>query len=117
MGKDQPKKRSSRRWSAAALGATALLLLAAAWLLWEWRRRHPCNHWGFDARWLWAACCLAAGWAAVRLRRRRIRPWMAATVLLAAGICAGTVCLLDHFNLLIPYEQWIGRGMPGPWEP
>jgi hypothetical protein len=116
MQSHQPERPSTPRWSATALAATSLLAAAAAWLLWEWRRRHPCNHWGPDARWLWAGCLLAAGWAVVRLWWRRLRPWTTATVLLAAGICAGTVCLLDHFNLLVSYEQWIARGMPGPWE-
>lgn len=75
------------------------------------------NHVGYSLFRLWP---LEVSWIVVGLanvalggRNRRIGILLLALCVLAP-LCAH---LLERFNLLVPYEEWLNRGMPPkPWE-
>ncbi len=100
----------------ASLLCLCLLWLAMVMLIREWRLRVGCNHWSPDIRWVWLLCAMAAGWSVLVFFKRLVPRTLSMCVMLSALLCAGLVFFLDANNLLVSYELWTGRGMPGPWE-
>jgi len=73
--------------------------------------RYPDNHVGWDPAVLWAVPVLTVGMLAAPWLERRVWSWFFPLFWIA------TVALLwamDGLNLLLPYEEWIRRGMPRP---
>lgn len=72
------------------------------------------NHIGFDPRWLYMLplCCvfLLIYDFATKKTSRKIR----ITVSTMNAFMAILLFALDFFNVLIGYNVWISRGMPGP---
>ena len=95
----------------AVLGAAGLVVARIAWY-------YPDNHVGFDPWWIGGAVSLGAwvlvialwtcGWM---VSRGMLAALAAATVLLALVVLAA-----DRCNLLVSYDTWTTRGMPGPFQ-
>jgi hypothetical protein len=100
----KPRYTTALMWS--ALGADALIWLVIAHRV----LRYPVNHWGFDVRWL-AVVFVVQVTAAVVVRRGAPRTLVASVI--AAGVlaAAGSWALVE-WNVLVPYELWLKRGMP-----
>nr|WP_086940410.1 hypothetical protein [Thaumasiovibrio occultus] len=70
----------------------------------------PGNHWGFNILWLNSIFVLllvmnfTLPWT-TRLRRR-------AAVGIYSLMAIGMIIAMYHFNVLLPYEVWLDRGMP-----
>ena len=74
----------------------------------------PDNHIGGDIRILWVAVILFLTLAIKSSLNRKLGH--AAARGLSAATLATCLWLLDHYNLLVEYEVWLGRGMPSAWQ-
>jgi hypothetical protein len=96
-------------WVMAVVNAGGLVFL-----IYQVCSRYPVNHWGANVRWGYIPAAVGAAVAifGILLTRKRASAWVCggAAVLLGVG-----VFLIDALNLLVEYELWIERGMPGPW--
>jgi len=72
----------------------------------------PCNHVGFDPRWLWPVYITAilAGAVQVFLRRKFWGLPACLFIVGTVGLAGGIV--IDQFNILVQYDVWGARGMP-----
>ena len=92
-----------------ALGA--LVLNALIWLAISFRVfSYPENHWGLDNRVLipWFGAQLVAAWVMRKALGRSALITFTAAALISL---IGAVALLQ-WNVLVPYELWLKRGMP-----
>ena len=76
----------------------------------------PCNHWSYDIRHLWPLPLASLLWAGLA----RLFGTVPRRLMFLVGVCSIVfgICLfvLDCFNVLIEYEEWMQRGMPDMWE-
>ena len=105
-------------WQVGAILLSAVLLISIGGLWWGAFMRDPHhNHIGCDLRLGgWALVGIAGGYCACGLRQMPRRVGWSLVLLLLAFVLAVMLFLCDHFNLLVEYEVWIRRGMPGRWE-
>ena len=99
----------------AGLGVGHLFLLLASGAILAWRISTSENHWAIDCRWLWVLSGAAIGWCGIGVMSRRAPKSLPVCMLVGAVLLAGLVFLADHYNLLVEYERWVGRGMPARW--
>jgi len=78
-------------------------------------KHYPTNHIGLDVRWLYLLGIPLAIFGIIlflwSLTSRIIASIAAATGL---SLCCVLV-ILDHYNILVQYEEWLHRGMPLPF--
>lgn len=91
------------------------LLLAATGVL-VWRAATGEGHVAFDVREAWLPCGLACLWGVLGLVRPGGNRRIAVCLIAASVLLAVTALVMDQFNLLVEYDRWIERGMPGRWE-
>ena len=72
----------------------------------------PCNHMGFDPRWLWPVYVSAIVAGAVQVCLRRKFSGLPACLVIVGilGLAGGVA--IDRFNILVQYDVWCARGMP-----
>lgn len=73
----------------------------------------PVNHIGFDPKWLWCLAVIGVGcWVGLRNQQGSRLALIAVSswVLLCL-----TLALMDYFNVLLQYDEWLSREMPNPW--
>lgn len=87
----------------------ALLALFVGVVVWHVVAYYPVNHWGFDARRGLVFCLvnLAAGMVGGRWN------WRMLTLLVATLVVGASLLLVDHCNILVEYNRWTARHMPG----
>ena len=74
------------------------------------------NHWGWETNefMVLPACVLVGATAGTIISKK-----CSARVMLCLWLCLlvlTTVWACDHWNLLVEYDRWLERGMPGKWE-
>lgn len=91
----------------------ALALTSATWLAVASRvLRYSENHVGYNVLWL---IPLFAGTAALGLLHRAVLGRMdilAWIVVLGGALSVVAIAGIYHFNVLLPYDVWLKRGMP-----
>ena len=73
----------------------------------------PDNHWSVDHRWCLVVPVLTGAWVVVNLWLGRTAGWLFVVLIVSAFVCAGTILVLDHWNMLVQHDVWCHRGMPG----
>ncbi len=91
----------------ATLGVAATLGLLAT----EVWRRSPVNHVGYPPRTLCAVGIVGmmAAFVALYLRAQRC---LALVCIAVSLILVVAVLAVDHWNVLVQYDEWLKRGMP-----
>lgn len=104
--------KGASRWLRAVSLVAGLAILALLWAGFGWRIiAYPENHIGFDPN-LALIPLFAVLAATLGLLIRDVRDRFAAAMLVLAVISIVSVLLLRQFNVLLPYELWLGLGMP-----
>ena len=86
-----------------------LLAVFMGFVAWHIASYYPNNHWGFDARRGIIFCLINLAACVGILKRNRLTIALAlCSLVLLVGLL-----LVDHFNILVEYNRWITRGMPG----
>lgn len=78
-------------------------------------RRSPENHVGFSPWLLIAAPAAALLVDLVRLAQTRRVRTSTAIIAAACVLTLGSLLVADRWNVLVPYETWVKRGMPAAW--
>lgn len=107
-----PKNSDARSGLFGAIAALMAALLSMASAAMIYRAATSANHWGLDIRLLWPVCAAAAIYAGINLRRMPASKGPAVALLVTGITTAALVFILDHFNLLVEYSEWLRRGMP-----
>lgn len=73
------------------------------------------NHWSFDHSILiWPLAAQVLGLLTIRITQKNPTGLVTLTSIIGVlTLVASWVCI--EWNLLVPYHQWIKRGMPAPW--
>jgi len=85
-----------------------LIVLRGIGTLWTGRG----NHWGYDIRQLYGLALGSVLVAVLWLWRERRVAFVWIGTVAAAILLATTIFCFDHFNVLVEYNLWLGRGMP-----
>lgn len=81
-------------------------------LIWMIVSRLPVNHVGFNPSWLWLVVLLGVGcWFAVWMHCER---W-ALTAAASWTLLCLLLLIMNYYNLLVQYDEWLNRGMPDAW--
>lgn len=101
--------RYGTRWVAPRL---AWLVFAAAWGYLGWRIvSDASNHVGFHPMWIAVAFVPLFCLGAIRLRGAKRSG--AVAMIAAAVLGTAALWLVERANVLVDYEVWLQRGMPG----
>jgi len=111
-----PKRRGV---AATLVGVLAFVMNVAACglLIWRAERFALENFWSVETRLFAFPAAVTFLWGAMELFwwRRGGRMLPVLVILSALGLAA-VVFIFDTYNVLIPYERWLQRGLPQPWE-
>lgn len=103
-------------WRALDLIALSSGVLVLAGLIW-YVNDNRSNHTGFDYKYRIPAGYVAiAIYVGLRVMLAKRITVLQAVVLLVCAAGIVTVWLLNHYNIMLYYEDWCRKGMPAPFQ-